>query len=91
MGRYIERAEHIARFMNVNYFSSLDAPNQLSQSRQFVLQSMLFMVGDPVSDPSKGLNEEEVLFDLGVNPEKSYSIISSIKVARENAKSSITL
>lgn len=88
MGRYIERAEHVARFMNVNYFSSLDAPNQLSQSRQFVLRSMLFMVGDPVLDDSLKLDEEEVLYNIGLNPEKIYSIISSIKVARENANSS---
>ncbi|MCB0373013.1 MAG: alpha-E domain-containing protein [Muricauda sp.] len=88
MGRYIERAEHIARFMNVNYFSSLDAPNQLSQSRQFVLRSMLFMVGDPVYDDTVKLNEEEVLFDVGLNPDKFYSIFSSIKAARENANSS---
>lgn len=88
MGRYIERAEHIARYMNVNYFSSLDAPNQLSQSRQFVLRSMLFMVGDPVTDDSIKLEEEEVLFDIGLNPEKFYSILSSIKAARENANSS---
>ncbi|WP_036384551.1 alpha-E domain-containing protein [Muricauda sp. MAR_2010_75] len=88
MGRYIERAEHVARFMNVNYFSSLDAPNQLSQSRQFVLRSMLFMVGDPVHDDSLKLKEEEVLYDIGLNPEKNYSIICSIKFARENANSS---
>ncbi|WP_108424636.1 alpha-E domain-containing protein [Flagellimonas amoyensis] len=88
MGRYIERAEHIARFMNVNYFSSLDAPNQLSQSRQFVLRSMLFMVGDPVHDDALQLEEEDVLFDIGLNPEKNYSIISSIKYARENANCS---
>ncbi len=88
MGRYIERAEHVARFMNVNYFSSLDAPNQLSQSRQFVLRSMLFMVGDPVHDESLKLNEPDILYDIGLNPEKNYSIINSIKVARENANSS---
>ena len=39
MGRYIERSEHLARYLNVNYFSSLDAPNELSQSREFVLRS----------------------------------------------------
>lgn len=88
MGRYIERAEHVARFMNVNYFSSLDAPNQLSQSRQFVLRSMLFMVGDPVYDDTLLLDEESVLYDIGLNPEKNFSIISSIKTARENANSS---
>jgi len=88
MGRYIERAEHVARFMNVNYFSSLDAPNQMSQSRQFVLRSMFFMVGNPVFDDTLELNEEEVLYDLALNSEKVYSIISSIKTARENANSS---
>ena len=85
MGRYIERSEHIARYLNVNYFSSLDAPNQLSQSRQFVLQSMLYMVGDPSQDLSVGLKEEDVLYKIGLNPESPYSIINNIKHARENA------
>jgi len=61
MGRYIERSEHIARYMNVNYFSSLDAPNVKSQERQFVLRSMLFMIGNPETDSKKILNENEVL------------------------------
>lgn len=86
MGRYIERSEHIGRFLNVNYFSSLDAPNQLSQSRQFVLKSMKFMVGDPAGE-NECLEEEQVLFDIGLNPEKYYSIISNVKAARENANS----
>nr|WP_299067714.1 alpha-E domain-containing protein [uncultured Allomuricauda sp.] len=87
MGRYIERSEHIARFMNVNYFSSLDAPNTLSQSRQFVLKSMLFMVGRPVSNDELILNEEQVIYDLGLNSDKSYSILNNIKAIRENANS----
>ncbi|ADV50694.1 alpha-E domain-containing protein [Cellulophaga sp. E16_2] len=87
MGRYIERSEHIARYLNVNYFSSLDAPNQLSQSRQFVLRSMLFMVGDPEEDDSKILNEQNVLFKIGLDHQTHYSIINNIKSARENANS----
>ena len=51
MGRYIERSEHIARYMNVNYFSSLDAPNELSQSRQFVLRSILLKSAFASSPP----------------------------------------
>ena len=86
MGRYIERSEHIARYLNVNYFSSLDAPNELSQSRQLVLKSMLFMADQPVADDVE-LNEEEVLYDIGLNPDKPYSIISCVKFARENANS----
>jgi len=87
MGRYIERAEHTARFMNVNYFSSLDAPNKLSQSRQFVLHSICSMVGDDVEDHIN-LNEEDVIFNVGLNPEKQYSILNCVKYARENANSS---
>ncbi|MBD1261748.1 alpha-E domain-containing protein [Maribacter polysiphoniae] len=87
MGRYIERSEHIARYLNVNYFSSLDAPNKLSQSRQFVLQSMLYMVGDQTEDLSVELNEEDVLYKIGLDIDTSYSIINNIKHARENANS----
>jgi len=87
MGRYIERSEHIARYLNVNYFSSLDAPNELSQSRQFMLRSLLFMVGQPVLDDKEVLSEEKVLFDLGLNQENYNSIIANVKMARENANS----
>ncbi|GAA3517902.1 hypothetical protein GCM10022393_35070 [Aquimarina addita] len=86
MGRYIERSEHVARYLCVNYFSSLDAPNDHSQSRQFVLKSMLFMVGDP-HDSDEILYDKDVLYDIGLNPEKSYSIINCVKLARENANS----
>ncbi|XLS27438.1 alpha-E domain-containing protein [Flavobacteriaceae bacterium M23B6Z8] len=88
MGRYIERAEHIARYLNVNYFNSLDSPSEISQSRQFVLRSMLFMAGNPVQDDSVSLKEEEVLYDIALNKEEAYSIINCVQNARENAKSS---
>lgn len=86
MGRYIERAEHVARYLNVNYFASLDAPNELSQTRQFVLQSMLFMADD-FSRNENELNEEEVLYDIALNPDKGFSVINYVKLARENANS----
>ncbi|SFR82325.1 alpha-E domain-containing protein [Maribacter stanieri] len=87
MGRYIERSEHVARYLNVNYFSSLDAPNLKSQDRQFVLRSMLFMVGDPEEDADKFLKEEDVLYKIGLDPTYGASIINNIKFARENANS----
>ena len=86
MGRYIERSEHIARYLRVNYFSSLDAPHELSQSRQFVLKSLMFMVGAP-NTSNKDLDEADVLYNIGLNPDKEYSIINCIKMARENANS----
>lgn len=87
MGRYIERSEHIARYLNVNYFSSLDAPNKLSQSRQFVLRSMLYMVGDPEMDDSVILEEKDIFFKIALDPNSNYSILNNVKNARENANS----
>ncbi len=86
MGRYIERAEHTARYLNVNYFSSLDAPNELSRSRDFVMRSMLFMVGSPAKEGEK-LDEEEVLHRIGLDVKFPASIRNSISYARENALS----
>lgn len=87
MGRYIERSEHIARYMSVNYFSSLDAPNELSSSRQFVLNSMLQMMGEKTASENEELQEEEVLFRLALDPNNPFSIISNVKYTRENANS----
>lgn len=87
MGRYIERSEHIARYLNVNYFSSLDAPNALSQDRQFVLRSMLFMIGNPVETNEQQLEEEAVLYQIGLDPDYPSSILNNVKRARENANS----
>ncbi|PNW29558.1 alpha-E domain-containing protein [Formosa algae] len=87
MGRYIERAEHTARFTNVNYFSSLDAPNKLSRDRQFVLQSIYEMVGEE-DEEDEVLIEQDVLYNVALNPDKHYSILKCICYARENANSS---
>lgn len=87
MGRYMERSEHVARYMQVNYFSSLDAPNELSQDRQFVLRSMKFMVGDPVLQDNQQLDEAQVLYDLALNPDNPYAILNNVKKTRENANS----
>ena len=87
MGRYIERSEHIARYLNVNYFASLDAPNIKSQNRQFVLRSMRYMAGDPVADENVTLREEDVLYQIGLDANFQYSILNNVKFAHENANS----
>jgi uncharacterized alpha-E superfamily protein len=87
MGRYIERSEHLARYMHVNYFSSLDAPHELSRSRQFVLNSMLRMTGETPVGKDELLDEEQVLYKLALDPANPYSIISCVKYTRENANS----
>lgn len=87
MGRYIERSEHVARYLNVNYFSSLDAPSPKSQSRQLVLRSMLYMADNVEVEPGVQLDESQVLYDIGLNPNSHFSIFNTVKNARENANS----
>lgn len=88
MGRYIERTEHLARFLSVNYFTSLDAPDELSRSRQFVLRSTMYMSANEIIDSDKILDEEDVLFNVGLNIDKPYSILNAFTNAHENARSS---
>ncbi len=88
LGRYIERAEHFARFTRVQYLSSLDAP--LAQKRQFVLESILDMVGYQSQiqhfEDVKVLSEEEVLHYVSLDETNLDSVIVAINAARENAR-----
>lgn len=81
-GRYLERGDFLSRFLNINYFSSLDAPHTLSQSRQFVLESLLFMGGYKFEGPKE---EEKILYHLGFDQDNPNSIVSLITQARQNA------
>lgn len=83
MGRYIERADHLARYTKAIYFSSLDAPILKAYDRKFVLESMLYMAG--IFD-MEDINEKDVLFKIGKDSENPNSIISNITLARENAR-----
>jgi uncharacterized alpha-E superfamily protein len=83
MGRYIERAEHFARYSKEIYFSSLDAPIMKTYDRKFVLESMLYMTG--IFD-MEAESEKDVLFKIGLDPQNPNSIISIITIARENAR-----
>lgn len=83
-GRYLERSEHLARYLRVQYFSMLDAP--MSQSGKFTLNSILNMYGEawPEEQP---LTEADVLLKVGMAYDTPLSIRSTIRSARENASS----
>lgn len=83
MGRYIERSDHFTRYMNVNYFTSLDAPNSVSNSRLFVLESILFMTGGGFTGNMEV--ESEVLYFTGLDPDNPQSILNTATTARQNA------
>ncbi len=83
MGRNIERADHLARYSKANYFSSLDAPILQHFDRNFVLESMLYMAG--IFD-MEDVNEKDVLYRIGLDPNNTNSILSNVTAARENAR-----
>ncbi len=83
-GRYLERSEHLSRYLRVQYFSMLDAP--MSQSRDFTLRSILNMYGVkwPAEEP---VDEAGVLRLVAMDYDTPLSIRSTIRAARENARS----
>ncbi|MCU0446369.1 MAG: alpha-E domain-containing protein [Microscillaceae bacterium] len=84
MGRYVERTEHLARYLNVQYFSTLDAP--MSQNKDFVLRSIMNMAGIQY-ELDEPIIEEDVLVKVAFDTENSASIIAAVNAGRENARS----
>ncbi len=83
-GRYVERAENVARFIGVNLNLILDTPlNGQQQWQPLVvttgdLQDFEVRYGDPTRD--------NVIQFLMFDPDNPNSIYSSIQKARENAR-----
>ncbi|MEM6966239.1 MAG: alpha-E domain-containing protein [Bacteroidota bacterium] len=84
IGRNIERCEHCARYMHVQYFSTLEAP--MSQNKSFTLRSILFMSGSEF-DTAAIVNESEVWQKVIFDGNNSSSLFSLARNARENARS----
>jgi uncharacterized alpha-E superfamily protein len=83
-GRYIERSEHLARYLRVQYFSTLDAP--MTQNKAFILRSILNMYGIDHA-PEAPVEEADVLFTVGMDNDNPLSIRATVRAARENARS----
>ncbi len=85
MGRYLERTEHLARYINVQYFFSLDTPHP--RQRELAILSIADMIGFEVSNITGSVNEEEVLVAAALEEHNPVSILSTVFMARENARS----
>jgi uncharacterized alpha-E superfamily protein len=85
MGRYIERAENVARFLDVNHNLMLDLPGGFSAQWQAIIDT----TGDrAVFQERHGTaTRENVVRFLAFDPENRNSIYSCIIAARENARS----
>jgi len=86
-GRYIERSEHLARYLSVQYFSTFDAP--VTQQKEVILTSILQMaVAEKMlkKGTTETLQEQDILVEVAFNPENPNSIFSNVQSARENAR-----
>lgn len=82
-GRYIKRAMYLAKFLRVQYFSTLDA--SMAHNLEFTLRSIQNIFGNDTSS-EKMLVEDEVLFEVGFKSDNPSSIFSTIASARENTR-----
>jgi len=83
-GRYIERTEHVSRFLRVQYFSSLEI--QTDRQIDLALKSILSMVDIEHNDDR--LLEEYALVTVAMDTSNTSSIKACILNARENLRGS---
>ena len=84
LGRYLERAENYARFIDVNFNLMQDLPGDLKEQ----WQPLIAATGDLELYNSKysDFDRNQVLYFLAFDPENPNSMMSAIKNARENAR-----
>jgi uncharacterized alpha-E superfamily protein len=85
LGRYIERAENVARFIDVNMNLQLDLPLEPAYQWQPIIETS----GDTESFKARfgEATEQKVIQFLAFDAENSNSIFSCLRAARENARS----
>ncbi|MCH7409407.1 alpha-E domain-containing protein [Belliella sp. DSM 111904] len=84
LGRYLERAENYARFIDVNINLSMDLPPDLNEQWEPLVKA----TGSFESFKTRGLSfdRKQVIHFLTFDTENLNSIISSVTFARENAR-----
>ena len=85
LSRYIERAENVARFIDVNLHLMLDLPTGTSEQWDPLVQT----TGDvPLFQERYGTpSQEHVVAFLTFDPKNPNSILSCLRFARDNARS----
>ena len=85
MSRYIERAENVARFVDVNEHLMLDLPPEMPPQWGPLVE----ITGDieAFNKAYSAADRDEVCWFLTFDPANPNSILSSLRAARENARS----
>lgn len=88
MGRYLERAEYLARYAQVHYYSALDANFLLP--KEDVHTSVLKYSGmyESFTEKYNGFKDKDVLYYLFLDPYNPHSVKHNIQQARYNARCS---
>ena len=81
IGRYIERAEHMSRLADVMLMASLDQSESSGNAARIALAA----VGEP-EDTGLGTDPFAAARDLLLNREDHGSVVTSLAMARENAR-----
>lgn len=85
MSRYVERAENLARFIDVTQYFTLDQPNDAANHWQPLIQ----VTGDEAlyAEHYERFDAESVIHFLTFERRYPNSILASLTAARENARS----
>jgi uncharacterized alpha-E superfamily protein len=84
MGRYLERAENNARFLNVNFNLELDTPTGVHGQWEALLSATSSL--ELYKSHYSKLKPEDIVKFIGFDTENPNSICSCIRNARENAR-----
>lgn len=83
LGRYQERAEYLARHLQVKYFSTIDST--MTEYRDLTLRSILYM-SSGIARENRPYDEGDILWEVAINMDSQTSILNYLKEVRENAK-----
>jgi uncharacterized alpha-E superfamily protein len=86
MSRYIERAEHVARFLEVAFHLHLDL-HAIAGSHDLQWQSLLAIMQQPPSEMKEGILAASVSDSLTYDMKNPTSMMTCINRSRNNARS----
>lgn len=84
LARYLERAENTARLINVNSHLLLDLPSKVKLGWEPIIDILSFR--DKFYESYKDVDEKSVINFMVVDKNNPGAILSSLKSARENAR-----
>ncbi|MDR8391632.1 alpha-E domain-containing protein [Aliifodinibius sp. S!AR15-10] len=84
LGRYLERSENYARFIDVNYSLTLDLPPDSKEQ----WKPLITATGDiaPYTEKYDDFDRDNAIYFLAFDENNSNSLFSAISKARENAR-----